>query len=62
MKHRIVVKTADGKMGFNDVEVPDGEELPAVLTNKDGTMTIEHRDWMSQFSGPSIPVYEEVAS
>lgn len=58
--HRIVVKTADGKMGFSTVEVPEGEDLPAVLTSKDGSVTIEQRDWMGQFDGPSIPVYEEV--
>jgi len=62
MKHTIVVKTKAGTMGFSTVELPDDEALPASLTSEDGSLTIERRDWMSQFGGPSIPVYEEVSA
>lgn len=57
-KARIIVKI-DGKMGFSEVEVEEGADLPAVLTTTDGTK-FELADWCGQFNGPSIPVYEKV--
>ena len=62
MKQRVVIKTIDGKMGFADIEVTEGEDLSPVLTASDGTTAEFTGDWVDRFDGPPWPVYQEVGS
>ena len=55
---RVILKTADGAMGFLNIEVED--DYPDELTNKRTGRKAILRDWAGQFGGGSIPVYEEV--
>jgi hypothetical protein len=63
MKHTVVIKMLDGKMGRTEIDLPEGEDLPVELTAADGSSTAEFTgDWVGRFDGPSWPVYQEVKS